>query len=341
MSGGPADLVSGGRSPVTVGLIANPASGKDVRRLVAWGTVVGTPEKIQMIRRLLLALDAGGVERVAYLKDPEHLVERAARKLPLSLQLQPVDVEPEGREEDTVRAARWMRVHGVAAAAVLGGDGTCRAFFEGAGDLPFLGLSTGTNNAFPRAMEAAVAGTALAWVAVGYPKLDPDAVPNPFRSLPALLVELPERDTQLPVLVDLATTRMRFTGSRAVWEAESLVEVVVPRARPASTGLGAAAALLDPAWQGGLYVRFGRGGRRLRVPLAPGIFPEVGVLNWRRLADEEALELEAAATLAVDGERSHVMHGPVHVRRLPRAVRVIDVEAALRGAAEAGWFWRG
>ena len=37
-----------------VGIIANPASGKDIRRLVAHGSVVTSNEKINMVKRILL-----------------------------------------------------------------------------------------------------------------------------------------------------------------------------------------------------------------------------------------------------------------------------------------------
>jgi predicted polyphosphate/ATP-dependent NAD kinase len=41
-----------------VGIIANPASGKDIRRLVSHATVVNNNEKVSIVRRLLLALYA-------------------------------------------------------------------------------------------------------------------------------------------------------------------------------------------------------------------------------------------------------------------------------------------
>ena len=46
-----------------VGIIANPASGKDIRRLVAHGSTFDNNEKINIVRRVLLGLDAAGVRR--------------------------------------------------------------------------------------------------------------------------------------------------------------------------------------------------------------------------------------------------------------------------------------
>ena len=48
----------------TVGIIANPASGKDIRRLVAHGSVFDNNEKVNIVRRGLLVLDTMRVERV-------------------------------------------------------------------------------------------------------------------------------------------------------------------------------------------------------------------------------------------------------------------------------------
>lgn len=53
-----------------VGIIANPASGRDIRRLVAHGTVFDNNEKTAIVRRVLLGMEAIGMVRVAYM--PEH-----------------------------------------------------------------------------------------------------------------------------------------------------------------------------------------------------------------------------------------------------------------------------
>ena len=45
---------------MTIGIIANPASGKDIRRLVAQGSVFDTSEKTNILRRVLRAIDALG-----------------------------------------------------------------------------------------------------------------------------------------------------------------------------------------------------------------------------------------------------------------------------------------
>ena len=51
-------------SPSTVGIVANPASGRDIRRLVSQASVFPTAEKSNMVQRMLGALGALGVDRV-------------------------------------------------------------------------------------------------------------------------------------------------------------------------------------------------------------------------------------------------------------------------------------
>ena len=46
-----------------VGIVANPASGRDIRRLVAGASVFGNPEKAGMVFRVLTGLAAAGVDR--------------------------------------------------------------------------------------------------------------------------------------------------------------------------------------------------------------------------------------------------------------------------------------
>ena len=47
-----------------VGVVANPLSGRDIRRLVTQASVFPTAEKANMIQRMLTALAAVGVHRV-------------------------------------------------------------------------------------------------------------------------------------------------------------------------------------------------------------------------------------------------------------------------------------
>ena len=67
----------------TIGIVANPASGKDVRRLVARASVFDNPEKQAIVRRALAGMSSvldGRPWRVAYLDDTHGIVRRAAER---------------------------------------------------------------------------------------------------------------------------------------------------------------------------------------------------------------------------------------------------------------------
>ena len=52
-----------------VGIIANPDSGRDIRRVVSLAAPVGNQQKINVIRRLVLAMSRLGVSRVEIMPD--------------------------------------------------------------------------------------------------------------------------------------------------------------------------------------------------------------------------------------------------------------------------------
>ena len=46
----------------SIGIIANPASGKDIRRLVSYATTIDNNEKVNICKRIVLAAQGLGVE---------------------------------------------------------------------------------------------------------------------------------------------------------------------------------------------------------------------------------------------------------------------------------------
>lgn len=52
-----------------IGILANPASGRDIRRLTSKALVFPTVEKVNMIERLLGAFGAVGVQKVVMMPD--------------------------------------------------------------------------------------------------------------------------------------------------------------------------------------------------------------------------------------------------------------------------------
>ena len=54
---------------VSVGIIANPSSGKDIRRLVSQSRVVTNQEKINILKRIYAGLAASGVQNIFLMPD--------------------------------------------------------------------------------------------------------------------------------------------------------------------------------------------------------------------------------------------------------------------------------
>ena len=99
------------------------------------------------------------------------------------------------------------------------------------------------------------------------------------------------RDTVLheDALVEAALVDTTFVGARAVSDPTTIRWVVACIASPASTGLASIAGRVHPdraaSSTGGVLLRLGPGGRRLRVPLSPGTFSTLEVASVEPLAE--------------------------------------------------------
>ena len=336
-----------------VGIIANPAASKDIRRLVAQGRVVPDWEKVNIVRRVLLGLEAVGVRRVVAMPDSSHLVERARDDANLSLGLEVLAMPAMYAEGDTVRAAAFMQEMDVDCLVTLGGDGTNRAVAKGCVSIPLVAISTGTNNVFPAMIEGTLAGMVAGLVAQG--KLDLESVSVVSKTL-EVYVDGQYRDL---ALVDVALSRERFVATRAIWDINTIYQVFLTRAEPTSIGLsavGARLAQISLADQGGLYYllngpeeREPEAGHHISddssttvlAPIAPGIVPQVDIAAWGPLVAGERMAVERRHyTVALDGERAFsVTDGQqLEVALQHNGPPVVQAEAALRQATARDLF---
>jgi predicted polyphosphate/ATP-dependent NAD kinase len=312
-----------GRARATVGVIANPLAGKDVRRFLAPVSHTSDAAKVGIVRRVVSAAVEAGATRVLLADDPHHLAARAAERLhlPAGVAVNILDEPLTGSRLDTVHAATRMWKEQCGAVVALGGDGTCRDVAIGWPDVPLVAISTGTNNVFPLPLDGTSAGAAAGLVACG--AVPVESVTRRAKRV-AVHVDGSEGDPHDLALVDVALVAGDFAGARAVVDGASVRWVVAAIAQPASTGLSAVAGRTHPvgrAEPGGVLVRLGRaeGARRVRVPLAPGAFTTLEVAEVRPLADGEPVVLPGGGVLAFDGERD---------RRVPAGTTItVAVEA--------------
>ncbi|MDD3365327.1 MAG: NAD(+)/NADH kinase [Syntrophomonas sp.] len=324
----------------TVGIIANPSSGKDIRRLVAYGICFDNQEKINIVKRCLLALAATGVDRVMYMPDYYGIVPRAVDGLfkghKLPMELVELDMEMTATQVDSAQAAVLMKQNQVDCIITLGGDGTNRMVAKGCGDIPLVPISTGTNNVFPQMLEGTIAGLAAGVVACGL--VDFPAV-HPTKKLVILKNGIPVDIA----LIDAVVLKDIFIGSRAIWDEERIKQVVVTRGEPDNIGISSIAGNLQPISildEKGMVIDIGPGKTSVIVPIAPGLIRPIPVSDFRILGiNDEVKVANGPLVIALDGEREVEVgeNEEVSIKLTFDGPRVVDVRQALRQAVASGY----
>ena len=328
-----------------IGIIANPVSARDIRRIVAHAGNMQITERANIVLRLLAGLGAVGIEKVLIMPENAGIRSHVMRALQRSSnlgearfpQLEYLDMQVSASSEDSITAARMMREAGVSAIIVLGGDGTHRAVVSSCGDTPIAGISTGTNNAFPRFQEPTSVGMAVGLAAVDHSLSD-----VAFRDNKILEVNISGR--REIALVDVAIVAERYIGARALWKTENFRELFVSFAETEVIGMSSVAGLLDPVSRDepqGRRIRFDHSDSpayRLKAPIAPGIIETIGIESWDVLLPDIPCTLELqAGSIAFDGERelSFSAGDLPTVTLRTNAFKTVDIAACMRVGARS------
>lgn len=324
----------------TVGLLANPMSGRDVRRLAARASTT-TPEiKRDQVGRAAIGAVAGGARRLIVMKEPFRISTSAVENLDVGAEIVVLDVGAELRAIDTLRATAELRAAGCGALIVLGGDGTNRTVARAWRNAPLIPVSTGTNNVFPLSVEATAAGVAAGLVASGS-----IALADVSRRAKIVEVEIDGEEPDL-ALIDAVLLVDDAVGNYMPFDPRRIRRVVLARAEPAAVGTSPIGGLLEPCGAEDEFgvevtcVAAGDGGRPLLAPISPGLFRAVHVREARRLALGEPTRVEGPGVLAFDGDRERMLApGQVATLTVVRSgPRVVDVNGTLVRAARAGLF---
>lgn len=326
----------------TVGIIANPNSGKDIRRIFSYATTIGNTDKANMMERMILGAQDLGVEKFLIMPDPYNMGSSIRNTLEengdLSSELVVLDFLLKNNWEDTVKAAEMMVEAKADCIIVLGGDGTSRLLGKVRSSIPIISVSTGTNNVYPEFLEGTVAGMAAAVVAEFGPKrafVSKDKMMDIY--LNGSLVDV--------ALVDAVITTNLYVGSRAIWDLDEIKEIMVSRSHPASIGfssiIGMQAICLEED-DFGYRIKIGEGNIKTLAPFSPG--------KMSRIVSEEAVRMELgqthvvkadfSGTIALDGERTVVFKtGDTLAFVLHRnGPYRVDVSRALEYAVRKGFF---
>lgn len=296
----------------SVGVLVNPASGRDVRRLVAKASVFQNTEKCNMVYRLLGALGVLGVEEVFMMPDVAgvachimHSLQHGRHGKPEAMPtVHFMEMPIEDSPVDTLRAIELMVSRGVSVIVVMGGDGTHRLVAKKCGTVPLVTLSTGTNNAFPEIREATVAGLAAGLVAMEKVTI------SEVCSRSKILHVSKNGMNEDVALVDICHSSAGWVGTKALWHAESLKELFVAFAESDAVGLSSIAGLVRPICRCSPYglrlglVPPGEGLMTVTAPIAPGLMAPVGISSIREIRRGEVQTIEpTSGTMALDGER--------------------------------------
>ena len=321
-----------------IGIIANPSSGKDIRRMVAFGSVFDNHEKVNIVRRVLLGLEAMGVKDVLFMPDHFRIGPRALEDLDVSLNASFLKIPMEGTQEDSTKAAELLHEMGAGCIVTLGGDGTNRAVAKTCGDTPLLPISTGTNNVFPFMVEGTMAGMAAAVTALG---LFP--VEEITKRAPVLRIIKDRKPVDI-ALVDVVVSQAGFLASRAVWDETTLQEIFLTRAEPGNIGFSSIGGHLCPQEPGngrGVHITIGNGGSVVRAPIAPGLVRDIPVASHRLFKPGEEIAVSyGPAVLALDGEREHMIKkgSEWSIRLSLEGPLVVDIPGALKRASRQSLF---
>ena len=316
---------------MNMGLIVNPFSGRDVRRVAARASTSDHQEKQRQVTRLVLGALSVGVERIFLAREPFRINEKAVENLGVREKIEILQFKLQHSAEDTRTMCRLMWQKGCRTFIVLGGDGTSRIVASELPNSTILPISTGTNNVFPYRLEASVAGIAAGLIATN--KVTPGACRR------CKLIRIKTEDQNETALIDAVLLRDDYLGSLLPFAAEKLDTLLLTRAEPASIGISPIGGYLMPSSfedEFGVLVTCNpHANRKINVPIAPGLHQTVGITSVNQLPLGQSITLKGPGIIAADGDRiirlrDEEMASAIVIRDGPR---IIEVERIMAHAA--------
>lgn len=291
---------------MAIGIIANPASGKDIRRLVSHATVIDNNEKLNLVKRAVLGALAMGTDEFIVMPDDSMIgrliVDTISNNPDVHATAELLDMVVTSSADDTTTAANIMEQSGkVGCVIVLGGDGTCRAAAKSLVNTAILPISTGTNNVYPSVVEGTIAGMCAHIVDCCYDiqhccikdKRIEIYVNGEFRDM---------------ALVDAVISSHSIAGARAIWKSSEIIAVIAVLAHPKNIGFSSiigsvqsVAAEDDFAY----FVKLGVDEQNILAPIAPGVLERMQVSTPIKIDLNDSYEYtaESDCMIALDGER--------------------------------------
>jgi hypothetical protein len=326
-----------------LGIIVNPMSGRDVRRVTARASTHSHQNKQQQVTRLILGALNHGVERIFLANEPFRINERAIENLSERDKVEILTLPLTHTAADTTHMAEAMWAAGCRTFIVLGGDGTSRIVARALPAANLLPLSTGTNNVFPQLVEASVAGAAAGLICT-----QQLARQDHCYQCKQIHVKVngghANGGIEDMALVDAVMLRNESMGSLLPFAPENIQAVFLTRAEPASVGMSPIGGYVMPCGakdRFGVQVSCGEPAvRRVRAPLSPGLYGEVPIKSFARIELGTAHSIHGPGILAFDGDRS-INLGPEDSAEITinnNGPWIIEPAPVMLAAAVAGLF---
>ncbi|NFL56108.1 ATP-NAD kinase [Clostridium botulinum] len=326
-----------------IGIIANPASGKDIRRLVSHATTIDNNEKVNIVERIVLSAEAFGVKDILIMPDIFQIGYKVLDNLntlgELSTNLQIMNMKVRGSIDDTINAAKLMEEYGVDCLVVLGGDGTSRAVAKSINKIPIISISTGTNNVYPEMLKGTVVGMAAAFVA----------------SQKFGLNNIYHRDKRIEIfkdgalvdiaLVDSVISKNLFVGAKAIWDVEDMEKIIVTRAHPGTIGFSSLVGcrkIIEIEDDFGAVIDLTENKYKIIAPIAAGTIEKVHMGDTKiiNLNEEYKFTSKEKGVIALDGEREiSFKKGETFIFKITRKGPIrVNIKSALELAQAQGFF---
>ncbi len=323
----------------SVGILVNPVSGTDIRRLSSYANFVDNNQKAYILLKAVKVLEGLGVNKIILAPDFYGIIDKTLDALgKIAVDVDLIDMEPVGGPEDTLVSVDYMVRRNADCIIILGGDGTVRVASKVSKQTPLIPVSTGTNNVVPYFIDGSVAGFAAGVVAlnressmyysVRIKKLD-------------VVINGESRDH---ALVDVALTDYMFRGSKAVIDVERVGEAIVSIAKPTSIGLASIGAMIKPiSMESDEAIYFSLGedsfGLKLRALTGPGVLKNITVNGVKiyKVGDIVVFNrTKKTYTVALDGEREIEVDpsDEIKVYINPEGPVIVDIESLIKAIAE-------
>lgn len=334
-----------------LGIVVNPMSGRDVRRIAARASTSSHHEKQQQVTRLVLGALSQGVDEIFLANEPFRINSRAVENLPQRDQVTILDFPLTHTALDSKTMVQKMWAEGCRVFIVLGGDGTNRIVAKTLPDSIVLPLSTGTNNVFPTFVEASIAGAAAGLIASGRMAYREHCLrcKQIHVTSPAHGPANPKATRNDLALIDAVLLENDQLGSLLPFKAENIAALLLTRAEPASVGISPIGGYLLPSHHKddfGVFVKCKaasedtQSGKTITVPISPGLYDDVHVQQIRKIEPGEKVTMTGPGILALDGDRTIKLenHEIVTLELRRDGPWIIETPLIMNSAAELGLF---